>query len=64
MEIIFSAWTVVVFVLFMAIVCWAWSGKNKDKFEEAARMPLDDDDDVPPEHYSSQHNNNGDGKNG
>lgn len=46
MNMIFSIWTVVVFVLFIAIAIWAWSSHNKKDFEAAARIPLDDDDDV------------------
>ena len=46
MSTIFSLWTVTVFVLFIGIVVWAWSSKNKASFDEAARIPLEDDDDV------------------
>ena len=46
MQAIQSIWTVVVFVLFIGIVLWAWSGKNKKAFDEAARIPLDDDIDA------------------
>ncbi len=35
--------TVMVFVTFIAIVLWAWSGNRKDDFDEASRLPLDDD---------------------
>ena len=38
-----SVWTVVVFLIFIGIVLWAWSGKRKDRFDEAARLPLEDD---------------------
>ena len=31
-------------VVFIGIVIWAWSGRNKDKYEAAARMPLEEDD--------------------
>lgn len=41
-----SIWTVVMFVLFIGIVVWAWSAKRKRRFDEAARMPLEEDDDV------------------
>lgn len=41
-----SIWTVLVMVIFLGIVAWAWSGKNKEYFDEAARLPLDDDDDT------------------
>ncbi len=41
-----SAWTVFAFVFFVGVVFWAWSGKRKTNFDEAARMALDDDKDV------------------
>ena len=37
-------WTVVLFVIFVAIIMWAWSSKRKKQFDEAARLPLEDDD--------------------
>ena len=40
------AWTVFAFVFFIAVVFWAWSGKRKKSFDEAARMALDDDKDL------------------
>jgi cytochrome c oxidase cbb3-type subunit IV len=42
--------TAVSFVMFLAIVWWAWSGRRKKQFEEAARLVLDDDprpDEIP-----------------
>ena len=42
-----SIWTVVVTVLFVGIVIWAWSGKRKQRFDEAANIPFDEDDDLP-----------------
>ena len=36
-------WTVLLFVLFVGIVVWAWSGKRKKSFDRAARMPLDEE---------------------
>jgi cytochrome c oxidase cbb3-type subunit IV len=39
-----SVWTVVVTVLFIGIVIWAWSGKRKQRFDEAANLPFDEDD--------------------
>jgi len=39
-----SWWTVAMLVLFIGIVVWAWSGKRRRAFEEAARLPLEDDD--------------------
>lgn len=41
-----SAWTVFAFVFFVGVVFWAWSGKRKGSFDEAARMALDDDKDL------------------
>jgi cytochrome c oxidase cbb3-type subunit 4 len=38
-----SLWTLSLFVLFIAIIFWAWSSKRKGEFDEAARLPLDDD---------------------
>ncbi len=40
--------TVVSFVLFVGIVCWAWSGARKADFDAAARLPLEDDQRLPP----------------
>lgn len=42
--IIQSIWTILVMVIFLGIVIWAWNGKRKSSFDEAARIPLDDDD--------------------
>ena len=42
-----SWWTVVMLVLFIGIIVWAWSGKRRRAFDEAARLPLEDDDAVP-----------------
>jgi len=43
-----SIWTVVVLVVFVAIVIWAFSPKRKQELERAARIPLEDDDDARP----------------
>ncbi len=43
-----SAWTVIVMILFLGIVAWAYSGKRKTEFEQAAQLPLEDDDAVQP----------------
>ena len=37
-------WTVIAFVVFVGIVLWAFSARQKKRFEEAARLPLDDDE--------------------
>lgn len=41
-------WTVVAFVVFIAIFVWAWSRKRKHAFDEAARLPLEDEEFVHP----------------
>jgi cytochrome c oxidase cbb3-type subunit 4 len=43
MQMFHSLWTLALFVLFIAIIFWAWSSKRKTEFDEAARLPLDDD---------------------
>ncbi len=39
-----SIWTILLMAIFIGIVLWAWSGRRKRPFDEAARMPLEDDD--------------------
>lgn len=34
--------TVMVLVTFVAIVIWAWSGKRKQDFDDAANLPFDE----------------------
>ena len=36
-------WTAAMIAVFAAIVVWAWSGRRKRDFEEAARLPLEED---------------------
>lgn len=43
MSTILSIWTVVVAVMFIGIVLWVWSSRNKEKYERAARIPLNED---------------------
>ena len=43
-----SVMTVVMLVVFIGIVLWAWSGKRRTAFDEAARVPLEDDLDANP----------------
>lgn len=54
-----SIWTVVVLVLFVGIVIWAWSGKQKERFDEAANIPFADDDDMVPADKISEEKTNG-----
>ena len=35
--------TVVTFIVFVGLVVWAWSGRNRARFEEAARLPFEQD---------------------
>lgn len=44
MNLVHSIWTVLVLVIFVGIVVWAWSGTNKQSFDEAANIPFQDDD--------------------
>jgi cytochrome c oxidase cbb3-type subunit 4 len=44
-----SVWTIVVMVAFIGIVLWAWSGKRKQRFEEAANIPFDEDEQLQPD---------------
>ncbi|MFO1436228.1 MAG: cbb3-type cytochrome c oxidase subunit 3 [Gammaproteobacteria bacterium] len=44
---IHSIYTVLVLIVFVGIVLWAYDDRSKARFEEAARIPLEDDDDVP-----------------
>jgi cytochrome c oxidase cbb3-type subunit 4 len=38
--------TVLLFAAFIAIVAWAYSGKRKQAFDEAASLAVGDDDEV------------------
>jgi cytochrome c oxidase cbb3-type subunit 4 len=38
-----AAWTLLSFLAFVGIAIWAYSGRSKKRFEEAARLPLEDD---------------------
>ncbi len=42
-----SWWTVLMFVLFIGIVVWAWSSRRKTRFDAAARLPLEDEESIP-----------------
>ena len=35
--------TVVSMLTFLGIVAWAWSRRNKDRFDEAAQLPFQDE---------------------
>jgi cytochrome c oxidase cbb3-type subunit 4 len=38
-----GVFTIIMFVLFIGICLWAWSGRRKADFDEAAQLPLDDE---------------------
>ncbi len=38
-----SVATVVCFVIFIGIVVWTYSRRNREDFEEAAKLPFDQD---------------------
>ena len=35
--------TAILIVVFIGIIAWAYSGRRRRDFDEAARLPLDDD---------------------
>ncbi|WP_334037264.1 MULTISPECIES: cbb3-type cytochrome c oxidase subunit 3 [Alteromonas] len=39
-----SIFTVIVFVSFIGVVWWAFSSRNKKKFDEAANLPFADEE--------------------
>jgi cytochrome c oxidase cbb3-type subunit IV len=43
LDILRSIMTVLAFATFAAIVAWAWSGRARERFEQAARLPFDED---------------------
>ena len=48
--------TLLMFVLFIGIVWWAYSAKRKQDFDEAARLALDDESDLPAKGAGQSHN--------
>jgi cytochrome c oxidase cbb3-type subunit IV len=36
-------WTLLLMIAFIGIVWWAWSGRRRKDFEEAANLPLEED---------------------
>jgi len=42
-NVIRSIVTLVSFVLFIGIVIWAWSSRNRQQFEEAEQLPFEQD---------------------
>jgi len=39
-----SLWTLLLLVVFVGIVIWAWSSKRKKSFDEVSHLPLEDDE--------------------
>lgn len=44
MAVINGLFTLVLLILFIGIWWWAWSGHNREKFDEMARLPLQNND--------------------
>jgi cytochrome c oxidase cbb3-type subunit 4 len=42
LSIIATVSTIMVTITFVAIVIWAWSGKRKQEFDDAANLPFDE----------------------
>ena len=38
-----SIWTVLLLILFVGIIVWAFSSRRKRAFDEAARLPLEEE---------------------
>ena len=51
-----AVFTLVMFILFVAIVLWAFSARNRERFAEAARLPLEDEQ---PAQHGALHEVNG-----
>ena len=49
-----SVWTIVVMVVFIGIVLWAWSGRRAKAFDEAAHIPFTEDEPVSTEKISKE----------
>ena len=43
LDLLREAVTLLSLAAFVGICCWAWSGRHKARFEEAARAPLAED---------------------
>lgn len=42
MNVLYQIWLVGMVIIFLAIVWWAFRPKNRSKWEERGRIPLDD----------------------
>ncbi len=54
-----AVWTIVVMVLFVGIVFWAYSSKRRQRFDEAAQIPFMEETPAPPEEKNSKENSHG-----
>ena len=36
-------WTLLALIAFVGVTWWAWSGRRRERFDEAARLPLEED---------------------
>ncbi len=52
-----SVITVLLFLVFIGIVWWAYSDRRKETYAKAARIPLDDDGPLVPEAISAKQGN-------
>ncbi len=43
MDFVRGLWTLATFLVFVGIVWWAYSGRNRNKFAQAEMAPFDDD---------------------
>ena len=41
-----SLFTVLCLVIFVGIVLWAWNGRQRERFDEASRLPFAERDDL------------------
>ncbi|OGI67297.1 MAG: hypothetical protein A2W18_11365 [Candidatus Muproteobacteria bacterium RBG_16_60_9] len=42
-----TIWTVLLVIVFVGIVVWAWSERRRERFEAAARLPLEAEGPLP-----------------
>lgn len=54
--------TLVLLILFIGVVVWAFSARRRKDFEEAARLPLDDDDPARGGRAGAKDKNEGEGR--
>ncbi|MDO8313962.1 MAG: cbb3-type cytochrome c oxidase subunit 3 [Rugosibacter sp.] len=52
-----SVITVLLFLIFIGIVWWAYSDRRKPAYDQAARIPLDDDSPLASEAISARQGN-------